>query len=47
MEDILEGDIKTTDNRGERNNEGTRFCQYCGSLIAKEDKFCKNCGKEQ
>lgn len=25
----------------------TTICQKCGKLIDSEDKFCRNCGKEQ
>lgn len=25
----------------------TTICQKCGQLIDAEDKFCRNCGKEQ
>lgn len=25
----------------------TTICQKCGQLIDSEDKFCRNCGKEQ
>lgn len=41
-----DGIIKTTRAIKEGFSSDTIYCKYCGSLIEKDSKFCKNCGKK-
>ncbi len=48
MADATKGGIETTVRaikKGFTEDEGI-FCKHCGSKIAKDSKFCSNCGKE-